>query len=112
MPAAKPTPEEEWKMQKEKFLPFNMRNYQTQLLELMKRVQLYGVESLAYQKKSYLYTGSWMEYVKDLDDLMLQINGCNPSEACMKVFNVLFPYPDPLPIESDEHSSLQGFFDG
>jgi hypothetical protein len=48
-----------------------MRNYQTQLLELMKRVQLYGVESLAYQKKSYLYTGSWMEYVKDLDDLML-----------------------------------------
>jgi hypothetical protein len=30
----------------------------------------------------------------------------------MKIFNVLFPYPDPLPIETNEHTSLQGFFDG
>ena len=53
-----------------------------------------------------------MEYVKDLDDLMLQINGVNPSEACMKIFNVLFPYPEPLPIGTDDSNSLVGFFDG
>jgi hypothetical protein len=38
-----------------------------------------------------------MEHVRNLDDLMLQINGVNPNEACMKIFNVLFPYPKPLP---------------
>jgi len=38
-----------------------------------------------------------MEYVRNLDDLMLQINGCRPNEAVMKVFNVLFPYDKPLP---------------
>jgi len=30
----------------------------------------------------------------------------------MKVFNVLFPYPDPLPIGQGDESSLAGFFDG
>ena len=53
-----------------------------------------------------------MEYVKNLDDLMLQINGVNPNEACMKVFNVLFPYPAPLPLGKGDESALTGFFDG
>jgi len=43
---------------------------------------------------------------------MLQINGVNPNEACMKIFNVLFPYPNPLPIGKGDESSLTGFFDG
>ena len=30
----------------------------------------------------------------------------------MKVFNVLFPYPKPLPIGKGDESSLAGFFDG
>jgi len=38
-----------------------------------------------------------MEYVRNLDDLMLQINGVRPNEAVMKVFNILFPYGKPLP---------------
>ena len=53
-----------------------------------------------------------MEYVNNLDDLMLQINGVNSNEACMKMFNVLFPYPEPLPIGQGDESSLNGFFDG
>ena len=53
-----------------------------------------------------------MEYVRNLDDLMLQINGVNPNEACMKIFNVLFPFPEPLPIGKGDESSLSGFFDG
>ena len=98
--------------QPDQFIPYNMKNYQTKLLELLRRVQLFGVETYAYRKKSYLYTGSWMDYVKDIDDLMLQINGVNPNEACMKVFNVLFPYPKPLPIGLGDENSLVGFFDG
>lgn len=65
-----------------------------------------------FNKKPYLYTGSWMEYVRNLDDLMLQINGAQPNEACMKIFNVLFPYPNPLPIGRGDESSLASFFDG
>ena len=38
-----------------------------------------------------------MEYVRSMDDLMLQINGAKPNEAVMKVFNILFPYDKPLP---------------
>ena len=53
-----------------------------------------------------------MEYVRNLDDLMLQINGVNPNEACMKIFNVLFPYPKPLPVGQGDESSLAGFFNG
>jgi len=53
-----------------------------------------------------------MEYVRNLDDLMLQINGVNANEACMKVFNILFPYPKPLPIGKGDESALTGFFSG
>lgn len=53
-----------------------------------------------------------MERVRGLDDLMLQINGATPSEACMKVFNVMFPYPKPLPIGEGDEEALTGFFDG
>lgn len=53
-----------------------------------------------------------MEYVRNLDDLMLQINGVNPNEACMKIFNIMFPYPKPLPIGKGDEPTLTGFFDG
>ena len=105
-------PVDDWLKQDEKFIPYNMKNYQQRLLQLLRRIQTYGVESFVFQKKPYLYTGSWMEYVRNLDDLMLQINGCSSNEASMKVFNVLFPYPDPLPIGQGDESSLAGFFDG
>ena len=81
-------------------------------MQLLKRIQVFGVESFVFQKKPYLYTGSWMEYVRNLDDLMLQINGVNPNEACMKIFNVLFPYPDALPTGNGDETALSGFFDG
>lgn len=53
-----------------------------------------------------------MEHVRSLDDLMLQINGVNPNEATMKVFNVLFPYPHPLPLGIGDEHTLSSFFDG
>lgn len=51
-----------------------------------------------------------MEYVRNLDDLMLQINGAKPNEAVMKIFNILFPYDKPLPQGRGDELSLQGFY--
>ena len=57
-----------------------------------------------------MFTGSWMEYVRSLDDLMLQINGCRSNEAVMKVFNILFPYDKPLPRGKGDELSLSNFY--
>ena len=57
-------------------------------------------------KKPYLFTGSWMEHVRNLDDLMLQVNGTKPNEAVMKIFNILFPYDKPLPKGRGDELSL------
>ena len=51
-----------------------------------------------------------MEYVRNLDDLMLQINGVRPNEAVMKVFNILFPYGKPLPRGKGDELGLAGFY--
>lgn len=57
-----------------------------------------------------MFTGSWMEYVRNLDDLMLQINGCRSNEAVLKVFNILFPYDKPLPRGKGDELSLANFY--
>jgi hypothetical protein len=57
-----------------------------------------------------MFTGSWMEYVRSLDDLMLQINGCRSNEAVMKVFNILFPYDKILPRGNGDELSLANFY--
>lgn len=51
-----------------------------------------------------------MEYVRSLDDLMLQINGCRSNEAVMKVFNILFPYDKPLPRGQGDELTLSNFY--
>jgi hypothetical protein len=51
-----------------------------------------------------------MEYVRNMDDLMLQINGCRSNEAVMKVFNVLFPYDLPLPRGAGDELSAANFY--
>jgi hypothetical protein len=80
------------------------------LIENLKRVQKFGVDSYQHVKKPYMFTGSWMEYVRSLDDLMLQINGCRSNEAVMKVFNILFPYDKPLPRGLGDELTLSNFY--
>lgn len=46
-----------------------------------------------------------------MDDLMLQINGCRSNEAVMKVFNILFPYDQPLPRGLGDELSLANFYE-
>ena len=64
-------PAPDWQNADRKNLPYNMRNYQIKVVEFLKRVQLYGVETYEHVKKPQLFTGSWMEYVRSLDDMML-----------------------------------------
>ena len=103
-------PARAWDTVRDSYLPYNIRNYQDRLVLFLKRVQEFGVQSYQHAKKPYLFTGSWMEYVRNLDDLMLQINGAKPNEAVMKVFNILFPYDKPLPSGRGDELSLQGFY--
>ncbi len=78
--------------EEEGFVPFNLKEYQDRLKFLLRRVQEYGAQSNQHIKKPYLFTGSWMETVAGLEDLMGKLEQCNPTEAVMRVFNILFPY--------------------
>ena len=51
-------------------LPFNLRNHRIKLVELLKKVQEYGVNHNLHRKKKYIFSGSWMESIDDLTDLM------------------------------------------
>lgn len=68
-----------------------MKVYQERLINLLKDVQAYGLESEASSRNPSLFTGQWMENVQTLEDLMDEIERLTPSEACMKIFNVLHP---------------------
>lgn len=76
----------------------------------MKRVQEYGVKADIHFKKPFMYTGSWMENVHSIEDLMAEIEDSPSSEASLKLFNVLVPYPDPLPGFDGDEQSIQKFF--
>lgn len=66
---------------------------------MMKKLQEDGVTKAWYHlKKPYLYTGSWMEGIKNLEELFETIKDVNPPEAVMRSFNILCPYDKPLPI--------------
>ena len=51
-------------------LPFNLRNHRIKLVQLLKIVQEYGVNHNLHRKKKYIFSGSWMENIDDLTDLM------------------------------------------
>ena len=70
-------------------LPFNLKVHQTLLLKLLKRVQEYGVKADLHFKKPYLYTGSWMESIRTIEDLIASVEAVPQTEAAMKIFNVL-----------------------
>jgi len=38
---------------------------------MLKRTQEFGVTSYQHVRKPYLFTGSWMEYVRNQEDLNL-----------------------------------------
>lgn len=53
-------------------------------------------------KKPYLFTGSWLEGVRNLEELHELLKDVNPPEAVLRCFNVMCPYDKKLPAVSAE----------
>lgn len=91
-------------------LSYNAKNNKELLQSLLGRVQEYGVSSYQHVKRPYLFSGSWMEQVRSVEDLMKTICGTTPSDAVMRVFNVLSPYSKPLPTPKGDELLISKFY--
>eukprot|EP01022_Parablepharisma_sp_SALTPOND_P004974 TRINITY_DN1213_c0_g1_i1.p1 TRINITY_DN1213_c0_g1~~TRINITY_DN1213_c0_g1_i1.p1 ORF type:complete len:1048 (+),score=177.28 TRINITY_DN1213_c0_g1_i1:4476-7619(+) len=91
-------------------LPYNLKNHQELLINLLGRVQEFGVASSQHIKKPYLFSGSWMEQVRSIEDLMKIIGGTTPSDAVMRVYNILYPYKKPLPPAKGDELAVSEFY--
>lgn len=91
-------------------LPFDLRNHRAKLIKLMRKVQEYGINHNLHQKKKFIFSGSWMEKIDDISDLMASIYQTNSSETALKIFNVLYPYDKPLPVIDEEEDVIKEFY--
>ena len=60
----------------------------------MKKLQSEGIKNWHHLRKPYIYTGSWMEGIKNLEELYDLIKDIPPSEAIIRAFNILCPYDE------------------
>ncbi|EAR84800.2 EF hand protein (macronuclear) [Tetrahymena thermophila SB210] len=77
--------------------------------DMMKKVQEEGVKVNQHLKKPFIYTGSWMENITNVEDLYNLLQGLTSTEACLCVFNILCPYDKPLPQE-EEKEVIDNFY--
>ena len=91
-------------------LPFDLRNHRAKLIKLMRKVQEYGIKHDLHKKKKFIFSGSWMEKVDDISDLMASLFQTNSSETALKIFNVLNPYDKPLPAIDEEDDEMKEFY--
>ena len=68
------------------------------------------MESAQHLKKPYLYTGTWLEGVESVEELLARFASVPTQEVAMRVFNVLHPYQRPLPEPKREQEALGAFF--
>jgi hypothetical protein len=67
--------------------------------DLMRKIQEEGVKRKQHIRKPFIYTGSWMEGIQNIEDLYNSISKFTPTESCLCTFNVLWPYDKTLPFE-------------
>ena len=59
----------------------------------MRKIQEEGIKNNQYLKKPYLFTGSWLEGLRNLEDLYIRIKQIpTVQDACLRIFNILMPY--------------------
>jgi len=80
------------------------------LFTIMKDIQEYGVQNAQHIKRPYLFTGSWMEGVGNLEDLYEKISSVTPLEATIRIFNIFFPYDKPYPEPKDGEPIKSSFY--
>eukprot|EP00826_Nyctotherus_ovalis_P011155 TRINITY_DN12910_c0_g2_i1.p1 TRINITY_DN12910_c0_g2~~TRINITY_DN12910_c0_g2_i1.p1 ORF type:complete len:590 (+),score=142.61 TRINITY_DN12910_c0_g2_i1:1041-2810(+) len=81
------------------------------LLNMLTQIQEHGIKSYQHIKRPYLFSGSWLEGVNSIEDFMNAINSTSPSEAVLKVFNVLHPCNSSLPSEKGDEATLAKFYE-
>ena len=86
--------------------------YKEKLMNFLGQVQEAGIVSKQHLKKPPVYTGAWMEGVLSPITLFNELSYSTPSEAVLKVFNILFPYAKPVPLGRDGEFVLDDFFGG
>ncbi|EGR27440.1 hypothetical protein IMG5_196230 [Ichthyophthirius multifiliis] len=79
--------------------------------KLMKNVQEEGIKVNQHLKKPFIYTGSWMESIQNVEDLYnLLSNNMNSTEATLCAFNILCPYEGELPKEEQNKEVIDNFY--
>ena len=86
--------------------------YKEKLMNFLGQVQEAGIVSKQHLKKPQIYTGTWMEGVLSPITLFNELSYSSPSEAVLKVFNILFPYAKPVPLGREGELVLDEFFGG
>ena len=81
-----------------------------QFFELMKKIQETGIQTFQHLKRPYLYTGSWMEGIRTIDELYERFKDIKPAEAALRTFNILCPYDKPLPVIKGDEKSINAMY--
>lgn len=84
--------------------------FKERLINFLSQVQEAGIINKQHIKKPQLYSGNWMEGVLSPIGLFNELSFCSPSEAVIKVFNVLFPYSKPFPQPRETGIIIDEFF--
>lgn len=76
----------------------------------MKKVQESGIRANHHLKRPYVYTGSWMEGINNMEELYAAIKDVPAGEACVRAFNILCPFDRQLPTGSGNEDVIDGFY--
>jgi ankyrin repeat protein/Ca2+-binding EF-hand superfamily protein len=85
-------------------------DWRNKLVEILREVQAQGIIAQQHAKKPYLYSGSWIEGIQDAVELTHALNSCTPTEAALRVFNMLEPYPGKIPEGRRYEPMLDNYF--
>ena len=76
----------------------------------MKNVQEEGIRVNQHLKKPFIYTGSWMESVQNVEDLYNILSSLNSTEATLCTFNLLCPFEGNLPKQEENKEIIDNFY--
>ncbi len=83
------------------------RFVQQEFIELMRKIQQEGVNNNQYLKKPYLFTGSWLEGLRNLEDLFIRIKQIpTVTDAALRVFNVLQPFQGDIMLDRSSNNNF------
>lgn len=80
------------------------------LQTIMKDIQEYGVQNAQHIKRPYIFTGSWMEGVSNVEDFSDKVSSITPLEASIRIFNIFFPYDKPYPEPKGGEPIMSSFY--